>query len=39
MPPRRRDKKTPNPLEDREIPRRRGKQMIDPTMEREMCDL
>ena len=39
MPPRRRDRKTPDPPEDREMPRRRGRQMTDPVMEREMCDL
>jgi hypothetical protein len=38
MPPRRRDMQSPN-LEDREIPRRRGRQMTDPIMEREMRDL
>jgi hypothetical protein len=30
---------TPDPPEDREMSRRRGRQMIDPAMEREMCDL
>jgi hypothetical protein len=39
MPPRRRDRKTPDPPEEREIPRRRGRQMPDPAMEREMHDL
>jgi hypothetical protein len=39
MPPRRRDRKTPDPPEDREMSRRRGRQMTDPAMEREMCDL
>jgi hypothetical protein len=39
MPPRRRDRKTPDPPEDREILRRRGRQMPDLAMEREMCDL
>jgi hypothetical protein len=39
MPPRRRDRKTPDPLEDREIPRRRGRQMTDRAMEKEMHDL
>jgi hypothetical protein len=38
MLPRRRDAQTPD-LEDREMPRRRGRQMTDPTMEREMHDL
>jgi hypothetical protein len=33
MPPRRRDMQSPNP-EDREMPRRRGRQMEDPVMER-----
>jgi hypothetical protein len=36
---RRRDRQTPDPLEDREMPRRRGKQMTNPAMEREMHDL
>jgi hypothetical protein len=39
MLPRRRDKKTLDPPEDREMSRRRGMQMIDPVMEREMHDL
>jgi hypothetical protein len=39
MPPRRRDRKTPNLPEDREMSRRRGRQMPDPAMEREMHDL
>jgi hypothetical protein len=39
MPPRRRDMQTPDPPEDREMPRRRGRQMTDLAMEREMCDL
>jgi hypothetical protein len=39
MPPRRRDKKTPDPLEEREIPRRRGRKMHDLAIEREMRDL
>jgi hypothetical protein len=39
MPPRRRDRKTPDPLEEREIPRRRGRQMPNPAMVREMRDL
>jgi hypothetical protein len=37
MPPRR-DRQSPDP-EDREMPRRRGRQMTDPVMEREMRDL
>jgi hypothetical protein len=36
---RRRDRKTPNSPEDREIPRRRGRHMPDLAMEREMCDI
>jgi hypothetical protein len=39
MPPKRRDRKTPNPPEDRKMLRRRGRKMTDPTMEREMHDL
>jgi hypothetical protein len=39
MPSRRRDKKTPDPPEDRKMPRRRGRQMTDPSMEKEMRDL
>jgi hypothetical protein len=39
MPPRRRDRQTPNPPEDREMSRRRGRKMTDPSMEKEMCDL
>jgi hypothetical protein len=39
MPPRRRDRKTPDQSEDREMSRRRGRQMANPAMEREMCDL
>jgi hypothetical protein len=39
MPPRRRDRKKPDPPEEREILRRRGRQMPDPTIEREMRDL
>jgi hypothetical protein len=39
MPPRRRDKKTPNPPEEREMPRRRGRKMTDLSMEKEMHDL
>jgi hypothetical protein len=39
MPPRRRDMQTPDPPEYREMARRRGRQMHDPTMEREMRDL
>jgi hypothetical protein len=39
MPPRRRDRQTPDPPEDRKMLRRRGRQMLDLAMEREMCDL
>jgi hypothetical protein len=38
MLPRRRDVQSPNP-EDKEMLRRRGRQMIDITMGRKMCDL
>jgi hypothetical protein len=34
MPPRRRDRQTPDPLEEREMMRRRGRQMTDPAMEK-----
>jgi hypothetical protein len=37
MPPRR-DRNSPDP-EDREMPRRRGRQMEYPTIKRQMCDL
>jgi hypothetical protein len=39
MPSRRRDRQTPDPPEDRKIPRRKGRQMPNPAMERDMCDL
>jgi hypothetical protein len=39
MPDRRRDMQTPDPPKEREIPRRIGRQMPDPTMAREMRDL
>jgi hypothetical protein len=39
MPPRRRDRKTPDLPEDREMLRRRGRQIPNPSMEREMHDL
>jgi hypothetical protein len=39
MPPRRRDIPTTDPPEEREMSRRRGKQMTDPVMEKEMRDL
>jgi hypothetical protein len=38
MPLRRRDRESPD-LEEREMPRRRGRLMTDPIMEREMHDL
>jgi glycerol-3-phosphate dehydrogenase len=38
MPPRRRDRQSPDP-EDREMPRRRGRKMAEPAMERDMHDL
>jgi hypothetical protein len=38
MPPRRRDAQSPDP-EDREMQRRRGRQMVDPAIERQMRDL
>jgi hypothetical protein len=38
MPTRRRDAQTPHP-EDREMSRRKGREMTDPVMEREMRDL
>jgi hypothetical protein len=39
MPPRRRDMQTPDLPEEREILERRGRQMLDPAMAREMHDL
>jgi hypothetical protein len=39
MPPGRRDMQTPDPPEEREMPRRRGRKMTDLAMEREMRDL
>jgi hypothetical protein len=39
MPPRRRDMQTRDQPEEREIPRRRGRQMTDSAMERQMRDL
>jgi len=36
--PERRDRQSPDP-EDREMARRRGRQMTDPAMERQMHDL
>jgi hypothetical protein len=38
MPPRRRDVQTPDP-EDKEMSLRRGRQVIDPVVERQMRDL
>jgi hypothetical protein len=39
MPPRRRDRQTPDPPEDRAMPRGRGRQVPNPAIEREMCDI
>jgi hypothetical protein len=39
MPPRRRDKQTPDLPEEREMPRERGRQVPNPAMEREMCNI
>jgi hypothetical protein len=39
MPPRRRDRKTPDPPEEREMPRERGRQVPNPAMEREMRNI
>jgi hypothetical protein len=39
MPSRRRDRQTPNPPEEREMPGGRGRQVPNPAMEREMCDI
>jgi hypothetical protein len=39
MPPRRRDRQTPDLLEDMEMPRGRGRQVPNPDMEREMRDI
>jgi hypothetical protein len=39
MPPRIRDMQTPDPPEEREIPRRRGRKMTNPAMENKMHDL
>jgi hypothetical protein len=39
MPPRRTDRKTPDPIEEREMPRRRDMQIPDPAREREMHEL
>jgi hypothetical protein len=39
MPPRRRGRQTPDPLEEGEMPRGRGRQVPNLAMEREMCDI
>jgi hypothetical protein len=39
MPPRRRDRETPDPLEEREMPRRKVRQLPDPPGAREMREL
>jgi hypothetical protein len=39
MPPRRRDRKIPDPTVEREMSRRRDRQITDPAVEREMCEL
>jgi hypothetical protein len=39
MPPRRRDRQTPDPLEEREMPGERGRQVPNPAMEREMHNI
>jgi hypothetical protein len=39
MPPRRRDRQTPDPPEDREMPRGRGRKVPNLAMEREMHDI
>ena len=39
MPPRRRDKQTPDPLEDREVSRERGRQVPNPEVERDLHDM
>jgi hypothetical protein len=39
MPPRRRDRKTPDPPKDREMLRGRGRQVPNLATEREMCDI
>jgi hypothetical protein len=39
MPLRRRDRQTPDPPEEREIPRGRGRQVQNPALEREMPDI
>jgi hypothetical protein len=39
MPPRRRDRQTPDPREEREMPGERGRQVPNPAMEREMHNI
>jgi hypothetical protein len=39
MSPRRRDRQTPDSLEESEMPRGRGRQVPNLAMEREMCDI
>ena len=39
MPPRRRDKKTPDPPEEREMPRRRGRQLPELPGVKEMREM
>jgi hypothetical protein len=39
MPPRRRNRKTPDPPEEREMPRRRGRKLLDPPEVRDVHDL
>jgi hypothetical protein len=39
MPPRRRDRQIPDPPEEREMLRRRGRKMENLVMEREMCNI
>jgi hypothetical protein len=39
MPPTRRDRQTPDPPEEREMPRGRGRQVPNPAMERDIHDL
>jgi hypothetical protein len=39
MPPRRRDRQTPNPPEEREMPEERGRQVPNPAMERDIHDI
>jgi hypothetical protein len=39
MPPRRRDRQTPDPPEDREVSRERGRQVPNPAVERDIHDL